>query len=183
MQLSTFSASRQSRICHFVLPTVYMLCLSVAMAQTASPREGRPPFAWRSVKRPLIFEEKTANQSVSFLVHGLGFTLALNPSAAVLSLSSNAGTSRYLYSQPVQARTNTADRPQLVQIHLVNAQPQANLTGDRQLPGTVNYLLGNDPAKWETSNPTYARARYSGVYPGIDLVCYGSEERLEFDFD
>jgi hypothetical protein len=183
MQLSTFSASRQSRICGFVLPTVYILCLSAATAQSASTREGLPPFAWRSVKRPLIFEEKTMNPSSSFLVHGLGFTLALNPSAAVLSLSSNTGTSRSLYSQPVQARTNTADRPQLVQIHVVNAQPQANLTGDRQLPGTVNYLLGNDPAKWETSIPTYARVQYSGVYPGIDLVYYGSEERLEFDFD
>ena len=30
--------------------------------------------------------------------------------------------------------------------------------------------------------PTYGKVRYSGVYPGIDLVYYGNSGRLEYDF-
>ena len=43
-------------------------------------------------------------------------------------------------------------------------------------------FIGNDPAKWHTNIPTYARVRYAEVYPGIDLVYYGKERQLEYDF-
>ena len=52
-----------------------------------------------------------------------------------------------------------------------------------RLPGKSNYFVGNDPAKWHTDVPTYAKVRYSSVYPGIDLMYYGNQEgRLEHDF-
>jgi hypothetical protein len=54
--------------------------------------------------------------------------------------------------------------------------------GEEQLPGTVNYFIGSDPAKWRTKVPTYAKVRYPSIYPGIDLVYYGNQRQLEFDF-
>jgi hypothetical protein len=51
-----------------------------------------------------------------------------------------------------------------------------------QLPGTANYFIGNDPAKWRTSVPTYAKVKYAGIYPGIDLAYYGNQRQLEYDF-
>ncbi|PYN13738.1 MAG: hypothetical protein DME05_17700, partial [Candidatus Rokuibacteriota bacterium] len=30
--------------------------------------------------------------------------------------------------------------------------------------------------------PTYARVRYEDLYPGIDLVYYGNQRQLEYDF-
>jgi hypothetical protein len=57
------------------------------------------------------------------------------------------------------------------------------MTGLDELPGRVNYFKGNDPSNWRTNLATYARVKYENVYPGIDLVFYGSNERqLEFDF-
>jgi hypothetical protein len=50
------------------------------------------------------------------------------------------------------------------------------------LPGTANYIFGNDPAKWHTNIPTYRRIQYADVYPGVDLVYYGNENQLEYDF-
>ena len=51
------------------------------------------------------------------------------------------------------------------------------------LPGKSNYFVGNDPNKWHTDVPTYAKVRYINVYPGIDLLYYGNQEgRLEHDF-
>jgi hypothetical protein len=46
----------------------------------------------------------------------------------------------------------------------------------------ANYFIGNDPAKWIRGVETYSRVTYSGVYPGVDLVFYGTERRLEYDF-
>ena len=53
---------------------------------------------------------------------------------------------------------------------------------DRPLPGTVNYFVGNDPDRWREGIPTYARAQFKNVYPGIDLVYYGNQQQLEYDF-
>ncbi|MEZ5355724.1 MAG: SBBP repeat-containing protein [Bryobacteraceae bacterium] len=51
------------------------------------------------------------------------------------------------------------------------------------LPGRVNYLMGADPSQWVRDLPTYSRVRYRNVYPGIDVVYYGREGRLEHDFE
>ena len=43
--------------------------------------------------------------------------------------------------------------------------------------------MGNDPAQWRTNIPTFARVRYQQVYPGVDLIYYGRQGRLENDFE
>ncbi|MGA8672031.1 MAG: SBBP repeat-containing protein [Terracidiphilus sp.] len=46
----------------------------------------------------------------------------------------------------------------------------------------MNYFIGDDRERWHTGLPTYERLRYTGVYPGTDLIYYGNKENLEFDF-
>jgi len=46
----------------------------------------------------------------------------------------------------------------------------------------TNYLIGKDPRQWKTDVPNYARVSYAQVYPGTDLVYYGNDGELEFDF-
>ena len=71
----------------------------------------------------------------------------------------------------------------VVRMKLVNANPTPEVTGGEELPGKVNYFLGNDPKKWRTNVATYAKVQYDDVYPGIDLAYYGNQEgRLEHDF-
>ena len=55
------------------------------------------------------------------------------------------------------------------------------MSPERELPGYVNYLSG-DKSQTHAGIPTYAAARATGVYPGIDLVYYGTERQLEYDF-
>src|SRR5262249_5590233 len=62
------------------------------------------------------------------------------------------------------------------------ANPTPQLAGLDRLPGTSNYLLGNDPSRWHTDIPNYARVEARGVYPGVDLVYYGNQRQLEYDF-
>ena len=50
------------------------------------------------------------------------------------------------------------------------------------LPGISSYFTGSDRSQWKVGIHQYGRLRYRGVYPGIDLVYYGSDGHLEFDF-
>ncbi|HOW68752.1 MAG TPA: hypothetical protein P5186_05665 [Candidatus Paceibacterota bacterium] len=65
---------------------------------------------------------------------------------------------------------------------MVGANPNARMTGEDELPGKFHYFIGNDPALWRTNVPSFAKVRYREVYPGIDLVYYGNEGQLEYDF-
>ena len=61
-----------------------------------------------------------------------------------------------------------------------NSTPE--IAGTNPLPGKISYFIGNDPTKWHTDIPSYGAVRYKGVYPGVDAVFYGNQQRLEYDF-
>lgn len=67
-----------------------------------------------------------------------------------------------------------------VSMRLVGGRPSRPF-GERELPGKVNYLIGNDPTGWHTNVPTYARVLAHEWRPGVDLVWYGGDHGLEFD--
>jgi beta-propeller repeat-containing protein len=70
----------------------------------------------------------------------------------------------------------------VLQMWLVGANLNAKVQGAEELPGKSNYFIGNDPKKWRTNIPTYAKVREEDVYPGVDLVYYGNQGQLEYDF-
>jgi hypothetical protein len=67
-------------------------------------------------------------------------------------------------------------------IAFTGASPSGSMEPVIPLPGYSNYLIGNDPSKWRTHVPTYARVRGRNIYPGIDVEFYGTERQLEYDF-
>ena len=72
--------------------------------------------------------------------------------------------------------------PAVLRMKLVGANLNAPVAGVDELPGKSNYFIGNDPKKWRTNVQTYAKVKYAGVYPGVDLVYYGNQGQLEYDF-
>ena len=56
------------------------------------------------------------------------------------------------------------------------------MSGDGKMPGRINYFVANNPAEWRTAIPTFARIQVADLYPGINLVYYGNQQRLEYDF-
>jgi hypothetical protein len=69
-----------------------------------------------------------------------------------------------------------------LQMKLAGSRSWKNVTGLDPTGGVTNYFLGNDPKMWREDIPQYARIRVAGVYDGIDLVLYNSENNLEYDF-
>jgi hypothetical protein len=123
---------------------------------------------------PMIFEpnQGQADSKVKFVAHGQGYSLSLDEAGAVLSLSG---------SQAARAGTKK-QKLSSVRMKLVGANPAAELAGNNPLPGTSNYFIGNDPKQWHRGIPQFAGVQYRSVYPGIDLVFYGSQGHLEYDF-
>jgi alpha-tubulin suppressor-like RCC1 family protein len=70
-----------------------------------------------------------------------------------------------------------------VRMQFTGANPQAQIRGDGELPGKVNYLTGNDRARWRVGMSMFAKVRVGELYPGINLVYYGNQQQLEYDFD
>ncbi len=143
-------------------------------------------------KLPLSFEVNQGQTAsgVKFLSHAQGYVLFLAADEAVLTLRSPSPAVRALFSprggtHGVSAQTSNS-RPRasdVVRMRLKGANAEAAVTGADELPGKVNYFLGNDPNKWRTNVPTYAQVRYRDVYPGIDLTYHGSQTgQLEYDF-
>jgi hypothetical protein len=142
---------------------------------------------------PLSFEanQGQTDQSVKFLSRGRGYGLFLAGEEVVLELQesgvgsqeSEGRTKRSRAMSALQRTKDNGPRTPVLRLKLLNADPNATITGARELPGKVNYFLGNDPKKWRTNVPTYGEVRYRSVYPGIDLVYYGNQGgQLEYDF-
>jgi hypothetical protein len=112
-------------------------------------------------KQPLSFEEvpHENDKPTRFVSRGLGYALLLTPAEAVLAL-----------------------RETSLHMHLVGANPEGSGMGVEGFPGHVNYFAGNDPKRWTTNVPAFAKVKYTDVYPGVDLIYYGNQQQLEYDF-
>jgi YVTN family beta-propeller protein len=64
--------------------------------------------------------------------------------------------------------------PAAVRLRFEGANPALEMAGVDPLAGSVNYFIGNDPARWRTDLPAYAGIVYRDVYPGIDLHYAGT---------
>ena len=117
---------------------------------------------------PLTFEANRgqADSQVQFLAREPGYTLFLTRNEAVLALAPDP----------------TTHEGNLLRLDLTGANPAAQAVGLDEQSGKVNYIHGNDPAQWQVDVPTFAQVQYSGIYPGIDLVYYGTQQQLEYDF-
>ena len=60
--------------------------------------------------------------------------------------------------------------------------PGTRVVAEQESGATINYLLGTDSSRWKTNLPGFRAARYSNVWPGIDVVfrADGGHARAEF---
>jgi uncharacterized repeat protein (TIGR01451 family) len=134
-------------------------------------------------KLPLQFEANRGQQpaQVKFLSRGKDCTVFLTPDGATLSLQKMKTQAR-IDKPGAPATERVLEAAADLRLKLEGGNPAVKLTGADPLPGAVNYIIGKDPAKWRTNVTTYAKVRYEQVYTGIDLVFYGNQQQLEYDF-
>jgi hypothetical protein len=160
-----------------------------AASNPPAPSAHVPP-AVRLAAPPLAFEANSgqAPGDVRFVAHGQGYAIELTDSGAVVALQARPQCPP-LKDRPQRTPSACAAtpgrNPDLVRLEILSAQSASahrSPAGEGPLPGRVNYFIGNDPSRWRAGVPTYAKVRYAGVYPGVDLVYYGNQRQLEYDF-
>ena len=132
---------------------------------------------------PLYFQAGIAEGGVpEFVAQGRQHVIVIKPGGADLHLFRSAGSgARAVHSR----QWLSADRPTsagTIKVEFLGSNQSAPLTGMEEMPGKVNYLTGSDPDKWRTGLPIFGSVKVQGLYSGIDLVYYGSQQQLEYDF-
>jgi hypothetical protein len=148
---------------------------------------GEAPGAWTKEaygQLPLSFESNRGqtNEQVKFLARGRGYNLFLTSTEAVLSVATPRVGEHHLSTDTAVDTRSNVPQPAVVRMKLVEANPEAAATGQDPLHGRSNYLIGSDPSRWRTNIPHYRKVRYQSVYSGVDLVYYGNQGQLEYDF-
>src|SRR2546426_76411 len=194
----------------FTLAALVVLASSPSTRTIAGPKLTKPAssaeltqarLAESYGKLPFSFEANKgqADPRVKFISRGSGYTLFLTGDEAVLSLRSqksgvrsqkSGGRPSSLVPSHSQRTRGSAQGTKdkepgtndVLRMKLVGANQAAKVTALDELPGKSNYFIGSDPKKWRTDLPTYGKVKYEGVYPGIDLVYYGNQRQVEYDF-
>ncbi len=115
---------------------------------------------------PLAFEPADTKSAgdAKFLARGDGYALFLTPRETVLALGKHA------------------DHSTALRMKMVGARAPIGFAASEELPGKSNYFLGSVPANWRTNVPNYRKVTERGVYDGVDVVYYGNQHQLEYDF-
>jgi Bacterial Ig domain/Carboxypeptidase regulatory-like domain/IPT/TIG domain/Beta-propeller repeat len=142
---------------------------------------GKKPAVETFAGPPLSFETNKgqADATVKFLAHSGSGGVLLSSRETTLLLTKTKANVKNAHS-----RSATLDPPSLtaLRMKLQGANPNPKVIGLDELPGKTNYFLGNDSSKWRTEIPNYKRVRYDAVYSGIDVIYYGNQNQLEYDF-
>lgn len=145
---------------------------SDAPAINPASGEAKAKITERFGKLPLSFEvnQGQTDPAVKFISRGLGYQLFLTGTEAVLRM------------QKPPAPDAAVREGTVLRLKMIGANTAARAEGQDELPGKVNYFKGNNPERWLRNLPTYARVNFKDVYPGIDVVYYGNQGELEYDF-
>ena len=138
--------------------------------ESVPPADAKAKIAERLSQLPMSFELNKGQTAapVKFISRGLGYQLFLTGNEAVLKIQ--------------KAPDANVREGSVLRLKMLGANTAPGAEGQDELPGKVNYFNGNDPNRWLRNLPTYARVNFKDVYPGIDLVYYGNQGELEYDF-
>ena len=140
----------------------------VAVGDATVAPGSRDHLAAHLLQVPLHFtrNDQVTDADVEFFARGRGYAVGLKGTRATIRLAEGPS-----------ATTARAE----IDVSLVGASSTAAV-GEGRLPGVLNVYRGNNRSTWREGLPTFARVRYAAVYPGIDLVYYGNQTRLQYDF-
>ncbi len=176
---------------------------NVATETPAAPSQAQAAETYGKLEMRFEPNHGQSDSQVKFLARGAGYTVFLTATEAVFVMrKSDCGPRNGLSEPPAdrdprwRSATGVVDaggsgNPQagicnppakVLRMKLEGANPASEAGGLQKLDGIVNYFIGSDRGKWETAIPTFGRVRYTGIYNGVDLVYYGNQRQLEYDF-
>ena len=188
---------------------VVLLLTSVLVASSGSAAQGEPPTAHHAVPAidlgarvtdpvrvrhagstpdthvidALRFERNVGQwpEGVAFVARGRNYQVFLHGQGSTLTMRRPVRTLPDGDSPPAGRGPSRAPLEAL-HMRFEGARASLAMRGIQRSPTRVNYLRGRSPEAWIRDVPSYDRVRLDDVYPGIDIVYYGRDGALEFDF-
>ena len=161
----------------------------IAPRSSGLPSEPPPVLDPDYGKLPLAFEpnQGQTDPEVKFLARGRGYGLFVTPRGVVLSLKGSKTPSHHFSGKGSHLKLPAPSSPDVpsplvLRLELEGAQAAPAFEISEKLPGISNYFIGNDPSRWHSQIPRYAKLRIRDIYPGVDMVYYGDQGKLEYDF-
>ncbi|MFH2001565.1 MAG: SBBP repeat-containing protein [Planctomycetota bacterium] len=142
-------------------------------------------------KLPLYFIENQGqmDEEVAYYVKGADKTLYFTETGITFAITERKerSPSRDLFSidKPESAEDACESDEELkrwiVKMDFVGANLDVTPRGEDQQEAVFSYFKGK-PGDWNTGIPTYSKIVYEDLWPGIDLVYYGTVNQLKYDF-
>jgi len=141
---------------------------AVADRQTAETESETKRRAAENYGRlPINFEPNAGqtDERVKYLARGQGYSLFLTEREAVLAL-----------------RKDKKDEFSVLKMQLDGANTAPQIEGLNAVESRTNYFIGSDSSKWRADVANFSRVKYESIYEGVDLIFYGTGQKLEYDF-
>ncbi len=177
-------AQSQRRIRRFRAIAALAIFAVIAPTLAGEPARVSPMLMTGLGKLPLRFEPDASTPGVPerFIALGLAYHLMITPTETLVSVRKLRAPASDSQGSDLPGSTPASWSERNLRLAFVGAGPSARIAGENELPGSVNYFLGNDPARWRTGVPSFAQVRVTDLYPGISLIHYGNQQYLEYDF-
>ena len=134
---------------------------------------------------PMAFEanEGQTDSRVRFIARGNVYMLYITDSETVLSLNlydkNDLNPKNRLKGQKHSPKISGQD---ILRLSLTGASNGISFEAQNPLPGVSSYFIGKDSSQWRTHIQQYSQVVEHEVYPGIDMVYYGKQGQMEYDF-
>jgi len=185
------SAMTRRIVSGFLFSLVAVCCASAVVANGPKVAASSKTIARNFGNLPLSFEpnQGQANSTARYIAHGRGSTVYLTPTAATIVVTHvpEAASRRSVATVSTPAR-GKLDSEILKQVHssaltmkFRGTARTAKISGEDRRSGVANYFIGKDASKWRNKIPTFGKVRYASLYPGVDVVFYGTDGKLEYD--
>ena len=167
-------------------PLLFLSFLFAVQTAFAAPSLDK---AYGNIPLAFTLNEGQAPSAIRFTARGSGCGMAFSPSGTTFLLSRETAGSvarRAAKKSVVFEDDPTRDNPEYesfaLNLSFIGANENPEIQGEDRLPWNNNYFIGNNPDKWRTDVPNYKKIRFKEVYSGIDLVYYGNQKRVKYDF-
>jgi len=175
-----------TRFANFSLPLAskkLMLLLSGVVFLLTATGQAAVPAAQVLGGLPLFFEARAVGDDTSpqYLAKGLNYQISIAPTEVYFAFHKldRPPASSSMSRRPLASPSSVLTR--FARLQFLGANRLARPQGQGEMEGKVNYLIGNDPAKWRAQVPVYSSVQVAQLYPGIDLLYYGNQHQLEYD--
>lgn len=123
-----------------------------------------------------------SDKTLYFASTGVTFALTAPVTDSVSSPSSRRSDGLAPASLPARQEPQPAAVQRwAVKLDFVGANPDVRPMGEDRTEAVISYFRGS-PDEWNAGLPTYSRIVYRDLWPGIDLVYYGTVNQLKYEF-